>query len=280
MKNTSGNTDNNNYVFVSYAHKDSAIVLPIIRAMQEAGIALWYDEGIEVGTEWPEYIAKHLIKSRRVICMLSDHFVASNNCRQELTLANGEKKEILAIHLFDNVAMTDGMKLQSGISQAMFFSRSASREDFLDRLITSRFLADCRTGVPAEPPIQRPEPEGSDQEDMEAEIQRRVEETLRRQAEEEAKRKREEEIKRRVEEELNRRAEARRKAEEEKQRIWKNFTDSFDYETSSNGDVTVKGVKDRNHCPETVILPDSVTSIGAGAFDGCTGLTGTPSPTA
>ena len=43
--------DNNSYVFISYAHKDSAIVLPCIEAMKKKGVNLWYDEGIAAGSE-------------------------------------------------------------------------------------------------------------------------------------------------------------------------------------------------------------------------------------
>ena len=51
---------NDKYIFVSYAHKDSDTVLPIISEMQKSGFRIWFDEGIEAGTEWPEYIAEHL----------------------------------------------------------------------------------------------------------------------------------------------------------------------------------------------------------------------------
>ena len=43
-----------NYVFVSYAHKDSDTVLPYIEAMKQNGFRVWYDRGIEAGTEWAE----------------------------------------------------------------------------------------------------------------------------------------------------------------------------------------------------------------------------------
>lgn len=51
---------NEPYIFVSYAHKDSNHVLPIITSLQAQGFRVWYDAGIEAGTEWPEYIAGRL----------------------------------------------------------------------------------------------------------------------------------------------------------------------------------------------------------------------------
>ena len=51
---------NEKYIFFSYAHRDSATVLPMIEYMQEKGFRVWYDAGIEAGTEWPGYIEEHL----------------------------------------------------------------------------------------------------------------------------------------------------------------------------------------------------------------------------
>ena len=38
---------NEKYIFFSYAHRDSATVLPMIEYMQEKGFRIWYDAGIE-----------------------------------------------------------------------------------------------------------------------------------------------------------------------------------------------------------------------------------------
>ena len=45
------------YLFVSYAHANDAAVLEIISTLQARGFRVWYDEGIEAGSEWPESIA-------------------------------------------------------------------------------------------------------------------------------------------------------------------------------------------------------------------------------
>ncbi len=47
------------YVFVSYAHEDSTVVLPELAWLHEQGINVWYDEGISpvpVGLRsWPPH---------------------------------------------------------------------------------------------------------------------------------------------------------------------------------------------------------------------------------
>ena len=35
------------YVFISYAHRDSEVVLSCVNAMKKSGITIWYDEGSE-----------------------------------------------------------------------------------------------------------------------------------------------------------------------------------------------------------------------------------------
>ena len=54
------------YIFVSYAHKNDAAVLEIIGTLQSRGFRVWYDEGIEAGSEWPESIASHLERAQLV----------------------------------------------------------------------------------------------------------------------------------------------------------------------------------------------------------------------
>ena len=54
------------YIFISYAHADSSRVLPVVEAMQNQGFRIWFDMGIEAGTEWSNNIAKHL----RICAML------------------------------------------------------------------------------------------------------------------------------------------------------------------------------------------------------------------
>ena len=42
------------YIFISYAHRDKDRVLPVLRSLSERGYRIWFDEGIDPGTEWAE----------------------------------------------------------------------------------------------------------------------------------------------------------------------------------------------------------------------------------
>lgn len=75
------------YIFVSYCHKDSECVLPVIAVMTNKGYRVWYDEGIDPGTEWDKNIADHIIKCGFFIAFMSNNYLKSSNCRDELNFA-------------------------------------------------------------------------------------------------------------------------------------------------------------------------------------------------
>ena len=90
---------NEPYVFVSYAHIDAAAVYPEINKMHQNGVRIWFDKGIEEGSEWPAEIEKALNNCSVFIVFLSRHAVESVNIRNEIHLALKKKKEFLAIYL-------------------------------------------------------------------------------------------------------------------------------------------------------------------------------------
>lgn len=155
------------YIFVSYAHRDGDTVLPAIRALQSAGYRVWFDQGIEAGTEWPEYIAEHLEACECFVAFLSENAVKSVNCRQEINLACDMNKNILVVYL-EEVVLTPGMRLRLGTSQAMFKNRCPRADQFHQQLCSARILGECRNAPqpsaekPAAPkvsaPVETPKP--------------------------------------------------------------------------------------------------------------------------
>ena len=131
------------YIFVSYAHKDSERVLPILDAMQRAGFRVWYDTGIEAGTEWPAYIEESLEKSSVVIAFLSPHSVESVNCRNEINYALLKQKEMLVIYLEDT-ELRYGLGLQLNSLQSLFKFRHQTERSFIDELLKAQILQDCK----------------------------------------------------------------------------------------------------------------------------------------
>lgn len=106
------------YLFISYAHKDSAEVFREISALNEAGYRIWYDEGIEASTEWPEEIANAVLGCSLFLVFVSPRSTSSVNCRNEINLALNEDKPFLAVHLEESV-LPPGLRLRMGDLQAI-----------------------------------------------------------------------------------------------------------------------------------------------------------------
>ncbi len=101
------------YLFVSYAHKNDAAVLEIISTLQSRGFRVWYDEGIEAGSEWPESIASHLERAQLVLAFLSPAYLRSDNCRKEMHYALTKRKPVINVYL-EPTELSPGMEMQIG----------------------------------------------------------------------------------------------------------------------------------------------------------------------
>ena len=98
------------YIFISYAHKDRDQVFPILEELQANGYRFWYDGGIEIGTDWDNAIAERIRSCACFLGFLSANYDVSNNCKNEINYAldNMEKGRLkLFIHL-EEAALTGG----------------------------------------------------------------------------------------------------------------------------------------------------------------------------
>ena len=132
------------YIFISYAHKDSERVCPIIKAMQQKGFRIWFDQGIEAGTEWPEFIAEHLEKAQNVIVFVSNAVMKSKNCAREVGFACDNGKEVLAVYIEQVQTPSKSLDYYLHGLHALFSWKYESDEDFLERLCGAKMLQDCR----------------------------------------------------------------------------------------------------------------------------------------
>ena len=147
----------NPYIFISYAHADDESVLPLIEEIGSRGYNVWFDDGIEVGSEWQECIARHLEKASLVISFISNAYVRSTNCRKELNFALSRGINVINIYLEDT-ALTPGIELQISSIFALF-KYSMKESIFKDKLFNSPLMLDERlrdTGT-AELPAAQPE---------------------------------------------------------------------------------------------------------------------------
>lgn len=138
------------FIFVSYAHADSARVLPIIEYMKKCGINLWYDNGIEAGSEWPEFIAEKVVNCAKFLSFISSSYLNSQNCKRELNYAVSKRKELLSVFIED-VKLTPGVEMQLGTYQSIFMNRFPSKERFYASLCNEPFFTECKAAVSNHP---------------------------------------------------------------------------------------------------------------------------------
>ena len=97
------------FLFISYSHLDSAIVVSDIVELKKHGVRLWYDASMISGEKWDER-ALGVIRQKNcvgVIVYISEHSVRSESVAKELLCAaehfQGEAGRIIGIHIGDKV---------------------------------------------------------------------------------------------------------------------------------------------------------------------------------
>ncbi len=110
------------FVFVSYAHADGDRVGPLISALTESGINLWFDEGIAPGNQWTADLANAIERCSAFLYIVTPASVASDHCVNEVHFAINRGKPFLASHL-DATNMPSHLELMIGQRQALMAYR-------------------------------------------------------------------------------------------------------------------------------------------------------------
>ena len=148
------------YVFVSYSHRNMDAALQIITRMVDAGYRVWYDEGIDPGTEWDENIAAHVEGCGYFLALISEEYLASDNCKDELNFARDLDKQRVLVYL-EETDLPSGMKMRLSRIQAIHKYTYTDEEAFYAKLFRTRGLHLClgeahRPRAAAEPLHPRP----------------------------------------------------------------------------------------------------------------------------
>lgn len=131
------------YIFISYSHRDTKRVYPILERLSKEGYRVWYDEGIDPGSEWPESIAEHLGNAAACIAMISNNYLASDNCRREMNFALKRQIPMLSL-LLEDVEMSAGVEMQLSANQAIFKHLLPSEDVFIEKINGTKILQSSR----------------------------------------------------------------------------------------------------------------------------------------
>ena len=134
-----------NYIFISYSHRNIKEVLEFIEVLQNNGYNVWYDEGIDPGAEWDENIAKHIEGCAYFIAFVTKEYIDSQNCRDELSFARDLDKERLLIYAED-VDLPKGMQMRLNRLQAIYKHKYADPKEFYNKVFEAQAIDTCKIG--------------------------------------------------------------------------------------------------------------------------------------
>jgi len=115
------------YVFIAYSHKDLSIIYPELEKLNHSGFNVWYDEGLEAGTDWSDELASRIKQSSLFLYFVTPDSVESQNCKNEVNYALRNKVPTLIVHL-KKTELPDGLSLSLSAHQAILKHEMTEQE--------------------------------------------------------------------------------------------------------------------------------------------------------
>ena len=132
------------YVFVCYAHENADRVYPELQRLHDAGVRIWYDEGVSPGARWSDELARALSGAALVLFFCTAQSARSKHCQDEVSFALNEQRPLLVIQ--DGVVdLPPGMRLQLGAHQSIL-KHELSAQQFGEKLAAA---IDRHVGAPS-----------------------------------------------------------------------------------------------------------------------------------
>lgn len=165
-KTTRSYSGNEKYIFISYRHTDIDIVKRIVADMQSRGYRIWWDEGIKPSEDFTEVIANRLKDSDVLFSFLSEGYLTSDFCLDELNYGIKNHKKIVPIKM-DDVELPSGIDLRLIRIHMIFMKNYSSEKDLVDYLCEEcdEILHECREPDPVPEDITEPGEKKKSQED-------------------------------------------------------------------------------------------------------------------
>ena len=130
------------YIFISYSHVNKNEVFDVVKILQQNGYRVWYDEGIHPGAYWTKFIAEKINKCGLFIAFISEEFLSSENCLDELFVSKKLNKDRVLLYLTD-VELPLDLILDHGRRQAIQKFKFSNGE-FEKILLLTEGLDSCK----------------------------------------------------------------------------------------------------------------------------------------
>ena len=128
-------TGEESYIFISYCHRNTEAVWEILNSLQREGFRFWYDDGIEPGVSWDDYIAEHINECGYMVAFISGEYSQSDNCNQELRYAIEQRRPVLLVRL-DEHKMKPGLEMRLCTYQSVNAYENDDA-DLLEKIMTA-----------------------------------------------------------------------------------------------------------------------------------------------
>lgn len=129
-----------NYMFISYSHRNSSVVLSIVRHLLNNGFLCWIDYCIHGGSRWRKVLADKIDGCSCCVLFLSKSYIESSNCKEEWEYAKSCSKNILQIYI-DDVELPNDMKMALNPYQFLKYDGS---DIFWDKFEKSVGISECK----------------------------------------------------------------------------------------------------------------------------------------
>ncbi len=118
------------YLFVSYSHRDTAKVYPILDALHDRKYRIWYDESCENGNDFRDELRHRIEDCSAVVLFVSESSMTSPFCGMEIIVARENGKRLYPIYLDDAAAVPPAFEI-------LLSNTHHSTADNMDKLIRS-----------------------------------------------------------------------------------------------------------------------------------------------
>lgn len=99
------------YLFVSYSHRDTAAVYPILDILYDNKYRLWYDESCETGNDFRDELKNKIEGCSGVVLFVSESSMNSPFCGMEILCAKEKNKRIFPVYLGDNLEIPPAFQI-------------------------------------------------------------------------------------------------------------------------------------------------------------------------
>lgn len=128
------------YVFISYCQQDMELCDSLVNELNARNIRVWFDNAVHIGDMWPDVIADHLKTCRVCILLITNNFVSSVNCNNELAFST--QNSIPAIPLLaEGTNISVGMQMM--LSTIKYIKFDPTRPLPIEKLMESPDLKAC-----------------------------------------------------------------------------------------------------------------------------------------